>query len=170
MSDPRIAIVGATGAVGGELLSILAERGFPLSDLRVYASARSEGAKLRFDGTPLTVHEATPNSFDGADIVFFAAGGDTSTTLAPEAVKRGAVVVDKSSAWRMDPNVPLVIPEVNGGELAENKRLIAGPNCTTAGLAVAGYPIHRRARVRRVRIASYQAVSGAGRQALLEYY
>ena len=168
MTDPTVAIVGATGAVGGQLLSILEERAFPLEELRLFASARSEGLQLNFRGGQLTVHEATPDGFDGADIVFFAAGGGTSKALAPEAAKRGAVVVDKSSAWRMDPAVPLVIPEINPDDIGEHRGIISSPNCSTIVMLMAIAPLHAANPIRRVIVDTYQSASGAGGKGILE--
>ena len=168
MTDPTVAIVGATGAVGGQLLSILEERAFPLGELRLFASARSEGLQLNFRGGQLTVHEATPDGFDGADIVFFAAGGGTSKALAPEAAKRGAVVVDKSSAWRMDPAVPLVIPEINPDDIGEHRGIISSPNCSTIVMLMAIAPLHAANPIRRVIVDTYQSASGAGGRGILE--
>ena len=168
MTDPTVAIVGATGAVGGQLLSILEERAFPLVELRLFASARSEGLQLNFRGGQLTVHEATPDGFDGADIVFFAAGGGTSKALAPEAAKRGAVVVDKSSAWRMDPAVPLVIPEINPDDIGEHRGIISSPNCSTIVMLMAIAPLHAANPIKRVIVDTYQSASGAGGRGILE--
>ena len=168
MADPRVAIVGVTGAVGGEVLSILEERSFPISELRLFASARSEGVKLSYMGTELTVHEANPEGFDGMDIVFFAAGGGISKTLAPEAAKRGAIVVDKSSAWRMDPDVPLVIPEINPDDLRRHQGIISSPNCSTIVMLMALAPLHRVNPVKRVIVDTYQAASGAGGKGIIE--
>ena len=168
MTDPTVAIVGATGAVGSQLLSILEERAFPLEELRLFASARSEGLQLNFRGGQLTVHEATPDGFDGADIVFFAAGGGTSKALVPEAAKRGAVVVDKSSAWRMDPAVPLVIPEINPDDIVEHRGIISSPNCSTIVMLMAIAPLHAANPIRRVIVDTYQSASGAGGKGILE--
>ena len=162
MSGINIAVVGATGAVGQVVLSILEERNFPVGDLRLLASKRSAGTRVSVLGQELEVGEAAPDSFDGTDIVFFAAGGSTSQTLAPEAAKRGAVVVDKSSAWRMDPAVPLVIPEINPDDIREHKGIISSPNCSTTQLVVAMKPLHDAVRITRVVVSTYQATSGAG--------
>ncbi len=163
-----VAIVGVTGAVGGEVLRILEERKFPVKEVRALASARSEGREVEFSGDKLTVHEATPDSFDGAQVVFFAAGGGTSKRLAPEAAKRGAVVVDKSSAWRMDPSVPLVIPEVNGDDIPLHKGIISSPNCSTIVMLMALAPLQRANPIRRVIVDTYQSASGAGGKGILE--
>ena len=163
-----VAIVGATGAVGRQVVSILEERSFPIKELRLFASARSQGLKMCYKGAELTVHEAKPEGFTGADIVFFAAGGGTSKTLAPEAVARGAVVVDKSSAWRMDPNVPLVIPEINPDDLREHQGIISSPNCSTIVMLMALAPLHRANPVKRVIVDTYQSASGAGGKGIAE--
>ena len=168
MADPRVAIVGATGAVGAEVMSILEERSFPIRELRVFASARSEGLKVSYMGTALTVHEAKPEGFDGMDIVFFAAGGGTSKTLAPEAAKRGAVVVDKSSAWRMDPDVPLIIPEVNPDDIRGHQGIISSPNCSTIVMLMPLAPLHRANPMKRVIVDTYQSASGAGGKGIIE--
>jgi aspartate-semialdehyde dehydrogenase len=168
MSGANIAIVGATGAVGQVVLSILEERNFPVGDLRLLASKRSAGNKVSVMGSEFTVGEATPDSFEGMDIVFFAAGGSTSQTLAPEAAKRGAIVVDKSSAWRMDPTVPLVIPEINPGDIREHQGIISSPNCSTIVMLMALAPLHRANPIQRVIVDTYQSASGAGAQAVVE--
>jgi len=163
-----VAIVGATGAVGEVLLRVLEERRFPVRELRPLASARSTGASVRFAGRPVEVQEARPEAFDGVDFVFFAATGSLSKELAPEAVRRGAIVIDKSSTWRMDDTVPLVVPEVNADALAAHKGLVACPNCTTIGFVMALEPLRRVAGLRRVVVTTMQAVSGAGRPGLDE--
>ena len=168
MSGVNIAVVGATGAVGQVVLSILEQRNFPVGNLRLFASKRSAGTRLSVMGEELEVGEATPDSFDGMDIVFFAAGGSTSQTLAPEAAKRGAVVVDKSSAWRMDPTVPLVIPEFNPDDIREHKGIISSPNCSTIVMLMALAPLHRANPIQRVIVDTYQSASGAGAQAVVE--
>ncbi len=170
MSGANIAIVGATGAVGRVVLSILEERNFPVERVKLLASSRSAGTKLPFMGGEHTVEEATPDTFEGADVVFFAAGGGTSKTLAPEAAKRGAVVVDKSSAWRMDPEVPLVIPEINADDLHEHNGIISSPNCSTIVMLMALAPLHRANPVRRVIVDTYQSASGAGGKGITELY
>jgi aspartate-semialdehyde dehydrogenase len=168
LTDPRVAIVGATGAVGGEELRILEERCFPLEELHLFASAQSEGVQVSFRGRNLTVHEAKPDGFAGMDIVFFAAGGGTSKALAPEAVKRGAIVVDKSAAWRMDPSVPLVIPEINPDDLDAHQGIISSPNCSTIVLLMALAPLHHANPIRRVIVDTYQSASGAGGKGIVE--
>ncbi len=162
----KVAIVGATGAVGREMKALLAERGFPVDELRLLASARSVGAQV--DG--LTVQEATPEAFDGIDLALFSASSDVARELAPAARDRGALVIDNSSAFRMDQDVPLVIPEVNAHELKElpPRRIIAVPNCATIQLVVALAPIHQDVGIRRIVMASYQSTSGAGRRAMQE--
>lgn len=168
MSGINIAVVGATGAVGQVVLSILEERNFPVGYLRLLASKRSAGTRVSVMGQELEVGEATPDSFDGTDIVFFAAGGSTSQTLAPEAAKRGAVVVDKSSAWRMDPAVPLVIPEINPDDIREHKGIISSPNCSTIVMVMALAPLHRANPIQRVIVDTYQSASGAGGKGIVE--
>ena len=163
-----VAIVGATGAVGEVLLHVLEERRFPVRELRPLASARSTGASVRFAGRSVEVREARPEAFDGVDFVFFAATGSLSKELAPEAVRRGAIVIDKSSTWRMDATVPLVVPEVNADALVAHKGLVACPNCTTIGFVMALEPLRRAAGLRRVVVTTMQAVSGAGRPGLDE--
>ncbi len=160
----RVGIVGATGAVGEVLLRVLEERALPIDCLRALASARSAGQKLSFRGDELEVAEARPEAFDGLDLVFFAATGSLSRELAPAAVERGAVVIDKSGTWRMDERVPLVVPEVNARALDSHEGIIASPNCTTVGIVMALAPLDRAARVKNVVITSLQAVSGAGRE------
>jgi aspartate-semialdehyde dehydrogenase len=163
----RVAIVGATGAVGQELIKILQERDFPVAELSLLASSRSEGKKLIFAGEQLTVHEATADSFQGVDIALFA-GGAVSQVLVPEAVKSGAVAVDNSSSFRLEPDVPLVVPEVNPEDLAGHKGIIANPNCSTIIMVVPLKPLHEAAVVKRVVVSTYQAVSGAGKEAIDE--
>jgi len=165
MSKARysIAIVGATGAVGEVLLQVLEERNFPVGALRPLASERSAGSTVRFAGKDVAVELARPQAFDGADFVFFAATGTLSKDLAPEAAKRGAVAIDKSGTWRMDPRVPLVIPEVNPQALAAHEGIIACPNCTTIGFVMALEPIRRAAGLKHVVVTTLQAVSGAGK-------
>jgi aspartate-semialdehyde dehydrogenase len=168
MSNPRVAVVGATGAVGPEVLSILAERGFPASEVVPFASARSAGSQVDFDGGKLQVRELTEDALEGFDLALFSAGSGTSRRFAPEAVRRGCVVVDKSSAFRMDPAVPLVVPEVNGDAASGHKGIVANPNCSTIQLVVALKPLHDAARIRQMTIATYQAVSGTGKRAMEE--
>jgi aspartate-semialdehyde dehydrogenase len=165
---PVVAIVGATGAVGVELIRCLEERGFPLSELRLFASARSAGKTLPFRKQPLVVRELEEDSFRGVDIALFSAGGGTSKRFAPLAVKQGAVVVDNSSAFRMDPKVPLVVPEINPEAVRAHQGIIANPNCSTIIAITPLWPIHRINRLRRVIVATYQAASGAGAAAMEE--
>lgn len=163
-----VAVVGATGAVGEQMLKNLEERSFPVGELRPLASARSAGRTVRFRGEEVTVREATPDAFEGVDIALFSAGGGVSVELAPEAVKRGAVVIDNTNAFRMDPDVPLVVPEVNGFKVREHKGIIANPNCSTIQMVVALKPIRDRYGLERVIVSTYQAVSGSGWQAIDE--
>jgi len=163
-----IAVVGATGAVGEVLFDVLEERGFPAREIRPLASRRSAGRKLRIGGVDREVLEARPEAFEGVDIVFFAATGALSRDLAPEAVARGAIVIDKSNTWRMDDSVPLVVPEVNAFALDAHQGIIASPNCTTVGVVMALEPIRRRAGLRGVVVTTLQAASGAGRPGVEE--
>jgi len=161
--EPRkIAIVGATGAVGEVLLRVLEARSFPVGELRALASERSVGTTVRFRGQAVPVELARPEAFDGADFVFFAATGELSRTLGPEVAKRGGIAIDKSSTWRMHEDVPLVVPEVNGAAVEKHKGLISCPNCTTIPLVMALEPLRRLAPLRRAVVTTFQAVSGAG--------
>jgi aspartate-semialdehyde dehydrogenase len=164
----RIAIVGATGAVGAELLDVLERRAFPIADMCLLASARSAGKSVRFLGQHLQIGELRENSFEDVDIAFFSAGGDISRKFVPIARDAGAVVIDNSSAFRMDAGVPLVVPEINGADVREHRGIIANPNCTTAVALMALYPLHLAFGVRRVFASSYQAVSGTGARAIEE--
>jgi aspartate-semialdehyde dehydrogenase len=164
----RVAIAGATGAVGVEFLRLLEERHFPLSELRLLASARSHGKTMRFQERDIAVEELTENSFRDVDIAFFSAGGSISKKFAPIAARAGAVVVDNSSAFRMDPSVPLVIPEINPEAIAEHTGIIANPNCSTIIAIVPLWPIHKKNRIHRLIAATYQAASGAGAAAMQE--
>ena len=164
----HVAIAGATGAVGTEFLKLLEARDFPMKSLRLLASSRSAGSKLKFRGENLEVEELTPKSFKGIDIAFFSAGGLRSKEFAPHAVDSGAVVIDNSSAFRMDEKVPLVVPEINPKQAFEHQGLIANPNCSTIQMVVALNPIHRAANIQRVVVSTYQAVSGAGASAMEE--
>jgi aspartate-semialdehyde dehydrogenase len=168
LSNPVVAIVGATGAVGVELIRCLEQRGFPLKQLRLFASARSAGRTLAFRGNPLQVEELTEGSFEGVGIGLFSAGGATSKRYAPAAVKAGAIVVDNSSAYRMDPQVPLVVPEINAEAIASHRGIIANPNCSAIISITPLWPIHRKNRIRRLIISTYQAASGAGAAAMEE--
>jgi len=164
----NVAIVGATGAVGQEFIRILMERRFPMAELRLLASPRSAGKKVPVGSDELEVQAATPEAFRGVDVAFFSAGGSVSKALAPAAAQAGAVVIDNTSAFRMDPDVPLVVPEVNADAALQHRGIIANPNCSTIIMVVALNPLHRAARLRRVVVSTYQAVSGAGMQAMEE--
>jgi aspartate-semialdehyde dehydrogenase len=164
----RVAIAGATGAVGVEFLRLLEERRFPISKLLLLASARSAGKTMRFDGRDVLVEELTEDSFGNVDIAFFSAGGSISKKYAPIAARAGAVVVDNSSAFRMDPMVPLVIPEINPEAIAAHDGIIANPNCSTIIAIVPLWPIHKKNRIKRLIAATYQAASGAGAAAMEE--
>ena len=167
MKKYSVAILGATGAVGQEFINLIEERNFPFSEMKLLASARSAGKKLTVAGQEYTVEEATPDSFKGVDIALFA-GGSASKTFAPHAVKAGAVVIDNSSAFRMDPDVPLIVPEVNPDAVRSHKGIIANPNCSTIIMVMALKPIHDRSRIKRVVVSTYQAVSGAGKEGIDE--
>lgn len=166
--NPVVAIVGATGAVGVELMTCLAARNFPVGQLKLLASARSAGKTMDFAGQPVLVEELTEASFAGVDIALFSAGATISRKFAPVAVKAGALVVDNSSAFRMSPDVPLVVPEVNAGAMQAHHGVIANPNCVAAIATVALAPLHRAHAIRRLNIATYQAASGAGAAAMEE--
>ena len=165
---PVVAIAGATGAVGVELMQCLEQRKFPLSELRLLASARSVGKTMKFRGVDVAVQELTDDSLKGVDIALFSAGGAQSKRFAPAAVKAGAVVVDNSSAFRMDPNTPLVVPEINAGELAKHHGIIANPNCVAIVAATPLWPLHQARRIKRIVMSTYQAASGAGAAAMEE--
>jgi aspartate-semialdehyde dehydrogenase len=164
----HVAIVGATGAVGVEMLDVLERRNFPVGKLTLLASPRSAGKTLKFRGEDVPVQALGADSFAGVEIALFSAGGGISKEYAPIAVKAGAVVVDNSSAFRMEDNVPLVVPEINGADVKQHQGIIANPNCTTAITLMGLYPLHQKFRVKRVFASSYQAVSGAGAQAVEE--
>lgn len=164
---PNVAIIGATGAVGQEFLKILAERNFPVNELRLLATKRSEGKLISWQGQELEVQETTHESFKGIDIALFA-GGSGSTEYAHSAVNSGAIVIDNSSAFRLDAEVPLIVPEVNPEDVLWHKGIIANPNCSTIIMAVALKPIYDLAGIRRVVVSTYQAVSGAGREGIEE--
>jgi len=166
--NPHVAVVGATGAVGIEMIKTLEKRNFPVGKLTLLASARSVGKKLKFRGEDVTIRETTEDSFTGIDIALFSAGGSISKEFAPIAAKAGCVVVDNSSAFRMDDNVPLVIPEINASDVKSHKGIIANPNCTTAITLMALYPLHQAFGCKRIFASSYQAVSGAGAKAMEE--
>ena len=167
-NDPVVAIAGVTGAVGAEFIATMDRRRFPVGKLKALASARSAGKSLGFRGQQITVEALDENSFDGVDLALFSAGSGIARKYAPVAVKAGAVVVDNSSAFRMDPNVPLVIPEINARRIAEHKGIIAVPNCSAITALVPLWPIHRQNRIRRVILSTYQAASGAGAAAMEE--
>lgn len=168
-TSPHVAIAGATGAVGAEMLNCLAQRGFPVGQLTLLASARSVGRPLEFRGEQIEVKELGHNSFEGVDIALFSAGGSLSTEFGPSAAKAGAVVIDNSSAFRMDPEVPLVVPEVNPEAAANRpKGIIANPNCTTIVTLMGLTPLHRKFGLRSLIASSYQAVSGSGQAGIVE--
>jgi len=168
-SDPRnVAVVGATGAVGEVVLRLLAERNFPVGELRPLASSRSAGSTVSFAGKELVVQEATPDAFEGIDFAFFAATGSLSKTLAPEVAKRGGVAIDKSSTWRLNDEVPPVVPEINPDALEKHKGIVSCPNCTTIGFVMALEPLRRAAGVRGAVVTTLQAVSGSGKPGLDE--
>jgi len=164
----NVGIVGATGAVGQELLTLLHERNFPMASLRLFASARSAGKVIEYGGKKFTVEEAKPGVFAGVDVAFFAAGGSVTRALAPDAVKSGCLVIDKSSHYRMDPDVPLVIPEINPEGLRNHKGIIANPNCSTAVTLMALWPLHKAFGLKRYFASTYQSVSGTGAEAVQE--
>jgi len=164
----HVAVVGATGAVGQQMLATLEKRDFPIGKLTLLSSARSAGKKVSFKGQEYEVQEATPESFEGVQIALFSAGGSVSKQFAPEAVKRGAIVVDNTSAYRMDPNVPLVVPEVNEEDIKLHNGIIANPNCSTIQMVVALEPIRQAFGLDKVVVSTYQAVSGAGAAAIDE--
>lgn len=167
---PVVAVVGATGAVGVEMLKTLSQRAFPASRVVALASARSAGRRVAFGSGELLVEELSERSFEGVDIALFSAGAGVSTAMAPAAVRAGCVVIDNSSAFRMDDDVPLVVPEVNGGDAATHAGIIANPNCSTIQMVVALDVLRRLAPIRRVVVATYQAASGAGQAAMDELY
>ncbi len=164
----NLAIAGVTGAVGQEFLSILEQRDFPFDSLKVLASSRSAGKKIEFKGKEYIIDELTADSFENIDLALFSAGGARSKEFAPAAVQAGAVVVDNSSAFRMEPDVPLVIPEINPQKIAENKGIIANPNCSTIIGTVPVWPLHKANPVKRMVVSTYQAASGAGMKAMVE--
>src|SRR5437773_4442206 len=165
---PHVAVVGATGAVGVEMIKTLERRNFQAATLTLLASARSLGKKLEFHGDEIAIKELARDSFQGVDIALFSAGGNISREFAPIAAKAGCVVVDNSSAFRMDDSIPLVIPEINPGDAQKHKGIIANPNCTTAITLMALYPLHEAFGVKRIFASSYQAVSGTGAKAIEE--
>ncbi len=168
MSSKHVAVAGATGVVGQQMLRVLEDRDFPIASLKLLASPRSAGRKLTFRGEEIAVEVLAEDSFKGVDVALFSAGGGTSQTFAPFAAKDGCVVVDNSSAWRMDPEVPLVVPEVNPDAIKTHKGIIANPNCSTIQMVQVLQPLHAAATITRVVVSTYQAVSGAGSEALNE--
>jgi aspartate-semialdehyde dehydrogenase len=164
----NVAVVGATGAVGEEMLKILSQRDFPIKNLKALASERSEGKTLKFGSEKLKVERLTPSSFKEIEIALFSAGTSISREFSPIAARAGTVVVDNSAAFRMDPNAPLIVPEVNPHAIRNHKGIIANPNCSTIQMAVAIYPIHKVSRILRIIVSTYQAVSGTGREAIEE--
>jgi aspartate-semialdehyde dehydrogenase len=169
MSQYNVAIMGATGAVGQVMLKTVEQRKFPVKSLKLLASARSVGREFPFKGENLKVEELTENSFEGIDVVLASAGGSVSQKFAPAAVKAGAVVVDNTSAFRMDPEVPLVVPEVNAHVIKDHKGIIANPNCSTIQMVVALKPIYDAVGIERIVVSTYQAISGAGARAVEEF-
>lgn len=166
-NPPHVGVVGATGLVGGMMRELLAERDFPLASLRLFASARSAGTKVDFKGQQIVVEDAATADFAGLDIVFFSAGGSTSRELAPKAAAAGAVVIDNSSAWRSDPDVPLVVAEVNPHALSNiPKGIVANPNCTTMAAMPVLKPLHDKAGLKRLTVSTYQAASGGGMEGI----
>lgn len=163
-----VAVVGATGAVGREMVQILEERKFPIKECRLFASERTAGETVSFHDIPHTVKVLGPEVFQGVDIALFSAGEEASRRFAPSAVAAGTVVIDNSAEWRMDPKVPLVVPEVNPAALSGHRGIIANPNCSTIQLVVALKPLHDAARIRRIVVSSYQSVSGTGKEAMDE--
>ncbi|MBO9596641.1 MAG: aspartate-semialdehyde dehydrogenase [Cohnella sp.] len=164
----NVAVVGATGAVGEQIIRLLEERDFPLASLKLLSSARSAGTKRKFKGHEVLVEEAKPESFKGVDIALFSAGGDVSKALIPHAVEHGAVCIDNTNAYRMDPDTPLVVPEVNIDKLSGHKGIIANPNCSTIQMVAALKPLYDRYGIGRIIVSTYQAVSGAGAKAIDE--
>lgn len=170
MTPKTVAVAGATGLVGAKMLQMLEERNYPIKSIKLLASERSAGKTLTFKGETIAVEVLTENSFKGIEVALFSAGGSTSKKFAPCAAKDGCVVIDNSSAWRMDPDVPLVVPEVNPDDVQWHKGIIANPNCSTIQLVVVLKPIHDAAKIERVVVSTYQAVSGAGIKALDELH
>lgn len=164
----KVGIVGATGAVGQEFIKLLSDRNFPVSELKLFASARSAGKQVEALGTTVAIEEATETCFDGLDYVLFSASGTVSKALCPAAAKAGAVAIDNSSAFRMDPDVPLVVPEINGEAARSHKGIIANPNCSTAISLMGAYPLHKAFGLKRMFASTYQAVSGTGAEAMQE--
>ncbi|MBL7126436.1 MAG: aspartate-semialdehyde dehydrogenase [Dehalococcoidales bacterium] len=168
MKEYNVAIVGATGLVGQEFIKILVQRSFPVKSIRLLASDRSAGRKLIVNKQEIEVRETAPESFEGIDIALFSAGSEISRHFSPIAARSGAVVVDNSAAWRMEPDVPLVVPEVNPGDIERHKGIIANPNCSTIQMVVALYPLHKVNPIKRIVVSTYQSVSGTGAAAMEE--
>jgi len=168
MSNPNIIVIGATGTVGTIFLDLLQKRNFPIGDIKVCASPRSIGKKIQFNGMDLVVEEATENIFDNADFAFISASTDVSRNIVPVAASHGAIVIDDSSAFRMEKNVPLVIPEVNANDLRNHNNIVAIPNCSTTQMVMALYPLHIKNTIKRVVVDTYQSVSGTGGNAMRE--
>ncbi|MBN1289519.1 MAG: aspartate-semialdehyde dehydrogenase, partial [Actinobacteria bacterium] len=168
MDEPRVAVVGATGMVGQEMRKILEERGFPAASLKLLASERSRGKSFAFRGEPVPVEVLDDNSFKGVDLALFSAGGSISRKFAPIAAQGGAVVIDNSSAFRTDPEVPLVVPEVNPSDTLKHKGIIANPNCSTIQMVLVLYPLHLEFGIKRVVVTTFQSVSGTGKGAVEE--
>ncbi|CAH1203370.1 Aspartate-semialdehyde dehydrogenase [Paenibacillus allorhizoplanae] len=164
----NVAVVGATGAVGEQIIRLLEARNFPIKELKLLSSARSAGVKIAFKGQEVVVQEATPDSFQGVDLALFSAGGDVTKALAPYAVEAGAICIDNTSAYRMDPDTPLVVPEVNVEKINDHKGIIANPNCSTIQMVAALKPLYDRYGISRIIVSTYQAVSGAGAKAINE--
>jgi len=167
-SDYNVAVVGATGAVGEEMFKILAQRNFPIKNLRAFASQRSQGKIIKFKQEKIRVENPTSSSLKNIDIALFSAGASVSKELSPQFVRKGAVVVDNSSAFRMDEEIPLIVPEVNSHAAKKHKGIIANPNCSTIQLVVAINPLHQKTKIKRMIISTFQAVSGTGREAIIE--
>ncbi|MFN3395876.1 MAG: aspartate-semialdehyde dehydrogenase [Thermodesulfovibrionales bacterium] len=163
-----VAVVGATGAVGNEMIAVLEDRDFPVDRLRLFASERSEGVRLEFQGSEIPVETLKEDSFEGIDIALFSAGAERSKIWAPIAARSGCVVIDNSSQWRMDPEVPLVVPEVNPDDIRRHKGIIANPNCSTIQMVVVLKPLHDVAKIKRVVVTTFQSVSGTGKKAMDE--
>jgi aspartate-semialdehyde dehydrogenase len=168
MKKYRVAIVGATGLVGQEFIRVLEQRYFPMSSIRLYASDRSVGKRLKVNNQEIEVKKTAPDSFEGIDIALFSAGADISRQFSPLAARAGATVVDNSAAFRMEPDVPLVVPEVNPEDVKDHRGIIANPNCSTIQMVVALYPLHKVNPIKRITVATYQSVSGTGSAAIEE--
>lgn len=166
MKQYTVAVVGATGAVGRKMVEVLEEKNFPVKELKPLATAKSAGTKVKYKGQEWTVQAISKEAFEGVDIALFSAGGAASLEWAPIAAQKGAIVIDNSSAWRMDPEVPLVTPEVNPDDVAKHKGIIANPNCSTIQMVVALKPLHDYAKIKRIIVSTYQAVSGTGMKAI----